>query len=293
MTYFGGRAVGRADLHKGSPAVPSAIEFTFDHPAWMEVSPSKLHGLGYRLFAALLEARSSGTLNGGPEEGSPPPGNRVDSAPSATTATAHEPGPGAGEPFSVWPLASGAHQTRSRVRLNWLPDDADLAPLRSAEVIFGSVRCHVVHAAVRTRTFAELLDAPAVDVLRFRFRSPATFARRGRTWPVPDPILVLGSLARRWNAHARVALPAVALSELLDRVEVDDLDTQLRSGWARGPGIVPGFVGHMDLRMAKAAGHGARSLLSTLGAAAEFLSMGKQTTYGYGAVTGEPMVARR
>jgi len=36
--------------------------------------------------------------------------------------------------------------------------------------------------------------------------SPMYFSRNGRDHPIPDPVLIVGSLARRWNSWAPAAL---------------------------------------------------------------------------------------
>ncbi len=69
------------------------------------------------------------------------------------------------------------------------------------------------------------------------FASPTAFKTQGQTQPLPLPGLVFGSLARRWNAFAPVALPEEGVQRYAEEmVVVSRFGLRSAPGWDRGHG---------------------------------------------------------
>lgn len=239
----------------GGSTVPTTVELELVHPQWMQVSPGKLHGLAYQVFAE----------------------------PACDIPTR-------AEPFTIWPPYAGPAAGRSGLRLTWLRDDGfDLsARIRQVPVRFGSITCTVVSTRDRRVPYTRLAGSAPTRRLLMEFHSPTLFSRNGKTWPVPDPTLVLRGLWQRWNEHATThALDEPALRELLTLIEVRDLNVRTVQVAAGRAGQSVGFVGVMTLALPRTSPPHTQLLLGVLGAAAEFLGVGKQTTYGFGVVTGQ------
>src|SRR5262249_3504366 len=115
------------------------------------------------------------------------------------------------KPFSVGPLIdAGAGWTRWRV--GWRAPTPP--PRRPPQGSFGPTPCALRPPPPLQASFAELLASPPRRHAELRFLSPTYFARNGRDFPLPDPVLVMRSLATRWDAHApaELALPAKEVS---------------------------------------------------------------------------------
>lgn len=185
--------------------------------------------------------------------------------------------------FSVGPLFAGG-MGRARWRLGWLAA-TEPRPI-PATVALGPARCEVQLARPASVTFAELLATPPVRQVELRFVSPTFFARKGRDLPLPDPVLVMRSLASRWDAHAplELALPADVLTGLLNSVHLNEMTGETRRAQVSGAMWQTGFVGVARLALTKAGDHVTAQVFTALARFAEFAGVGAQTTHGFGAV---------
>jgi CRISPR-associated endoribonuclease Cas6 len=229
-------------------AVPAVLDLELSVPAGTLVYPARLHGAA----CALLEG------------------------PAAAHTAQHK-------PFSVGPLIeTGAGVTRWRV--GWL---AAAGPPPTPKVVeFGPARCAVQPTQPQVVSFAELLAGPPVRRAELHFLSPTFFARKGRDLPLPDPVLIMRSLASRWDAHApgELALPTKELSALLDSVYLDEVTIESHRAQVSQTMWQPGFVGAARLALTKAGDDVTAQVFTALTRFAEFAGVGAQTTHGFGAV---------
>jgi CRISPR-associated endoribonuclease Cas6 len=205
---------------------------------------------------------------------------------------------GQNKPWTVWPLRAARPSTvhspvperKSLVlRMTWLPDNDLPAVARTLpdQVRLGSRFATVTGARTRQTTFDELADAAPARRAELTFHRPTYFSRSGRNLPLPDPVLVVASLTRRWNEFCPVALAvpeadaarlrrSVMLADVAGHTERVDRDpTVTRSG----------FVGEATLTLPRSCPDRVAQWLAALGTAAEHLGVGAGTTSGFGVVT--------
>lgn len=202
---------------------------------------------------------------------------------------------GQDKPWTVWPLRAagvgdkGTASVALLLRLTWLPDDDPplLAHPLPDRVRLGSRTAAVVDAHASRTTFSQLADVPPARRAELTFHRPTYFSRSGRNLPLPDPVLVVASLARRWNRHcpSGIAVPpddqaairrAVMLTDVAGHSERVDRDpTATRSG----------FVGEATLTLPRSSPDTAARWFAALCSAAETLGVGAGTTSGFGVVT--------
>lgn len=187
------------------------------------------------------------------------------------------------KPFSVGPLVE-ASPGQTVWRVGWLRS-AEPPPIPKT-VALGPARCPVRTTRPRRQSFAELLASRPLRHVELRFVSPTFFARKGRDLPLPDPVLILRSLATRWDAHAppELALPAEALTALLDTVYLADAAVDTRRAQVSRTMCQTGFVGAAQLALIKTADATTAQVFTALTRFAEFAGVGAQTTHGFGAV---------
>jgi CRISPR-associated endoribonuclease Cas6 len=135
-----------------------------------------------------------------------------------------------------------------------------------------------------------LLPSGAVPASRWTFvlASPTAFRSQGQTQPLPLPGLLFGSLVKRWNAFAPVALPEEGVKRYAEEmVVISRFSLRSAPGWDRGQderrGLRIGSIG----KIAYVALNRDRYWLSALGLLAEFAlyaGVGAQTTMGMGQV---------
>ncbi|MGH3801349.1 MAG: CRISPR system precrRNA processing endoribonuclease RAMP protein Cas6 [Pseudonocardiaceae bacterium] len=228
--------------------MPAVLELELSVPADTLVSPARLHGAA----CTMLEG------------------------PSVVHTAQHK-------PFSVGPLIE-ASPGRTRWRVGWL-GSAEPPPIPET-VALGLARCPVRTARPQRKSFAELLAGPPVRHVELRFVSPTFFARKGRDLPLPDPVLIMRSLATRWDAHAppELVLPAEVLTALLDSVYLADVAVETRRAQVSHAMWQTGFVGAARLALTKAGDAAATQVFTALTRFAEFAGVGAQTTHGFGAV---------
>lgn len=120
------------------------------------------------------------------------------------------------------------------------------------------------------------------------FASPTAFKAQGQTQPLPLPGLVFGSLVRRWNAFAPVALPEDGVQRYAEEmVVVSSFNLKSAPGWDRGRGeqrgLRIGCIGNVTYH-AQNRDRYWLSVLSLLADFALYAGVGAQTTMGMGQV---------
>lgn len=229
-------------------AVPAVLDLELSVSAGTHVYPARLHGAA----CAMLEGDS-------------------------VLHTAQH------KPFSVGPLV-GERVGRARWRLGWLA--AAEPPPVPRTVTLGPARCDVRATRPVPVTFAELLASPPQRRVELHFVSPTFFARHGRDLPLPDPVLIMRSLATRWDAHApsELTLPADVLSALLDSVYLEEMAGETQRAQVSRTMWQTGFVGAVRLALTKTGGEVVAQAFTALTRFAECAGVGAQTTHGFGAV---------
>lgn len=196
------------------------------------------------------------------------------------------------KPWTAWPVQSRS-DNHLTLRFTWLADDV---PLPAAVTAAGasSLRFHrqdvpVQNLSIKYISYAQVAAKPASAAhWKIQFHSPTHFSRDGHVNCLADPFLVLSSLSQRWNSFAGTELAIDSSPAALSRmIEIKGFD--LRSEEWPGPKGQErrGTVGGMLWRIAQG-DQTLRRHLATLLAAAEFLGVGKETTYGFGVVTAQP-----
>jgi CRISPR-associated endoribonuclease Cas6 len=228
--------------------VPAVLDLELAVPLGTQVYPARLHGAACTL---------------------------LEDADAAHTAQ-HK-------PFSVGPLIE-ASTGQTVWRVGWL-GSAEPPPIPET-VALGPARCPVRPAPPQRRSFAQLLAGTPVRHAELHFISPTFFARKGRDLPLPDPVLVIRSLATRWDVHAppELALPAEVLTALLDSVYLADASIETRRAQVSHTMWQTGFVGAAQLALTKVADAATIQVFTALTRFAEFAGVGAQTTHGFGAV---------
>ncbi|MGC9396887.1 MAG: CRISPR system precrRNA processing endoribonuclease RAMP protein Cas6 [Anaerolineae bacterium] len=122
----------------------------------------------------------------------------------------------------------------------------------------------------------------------FVLGSPTAFRSQGKTQPLPLPGLFFGSLVKRWNGFAPVALPEEGVKRYAEEmVVISRFSLRSAPGWERGRGKRRGLrIGSIG-KIAYAARNRDRYWLSVLGLLAAFAvysGVGAQTTMGMGQV---------
>lgn len=135
-----------------------------------------------------------------------------------------------------------------------------------------------------------LLPSGPAPAARWTFvlASPTAFRSQGQTQPLPLPGLFFGSLVKRWNAFAPVALPEERVKRYAEEmVVISRFSLRSAPGWERGRGDQHGLrIGSIG-KIAYSAPNRDRYWLSALGLLAAFAlysGVGAQTTMGMGQV---------
>ncbi len=137
------------------------------------------------------------------------------------------------------------------------------------------------HPLAGENSWSELLSTtPAAD-LPLEFLRPTFFRRRGFNYPLPEPGLVLSSLAQKWSAYAPEPIGQADLTELINKTTVRFMNGQTVS--ARAHERTVGFVGRVTYHIPRASTKEAL-WLARLGKLAFFSGVGAKTTLGFGLV---------
>lgn len=193
------------------------------------------------------------------------------------------------KPFTVGaPVAEDGTVTW---RLGWLPDLELPAAWPPEELRLGGSSCRVIDARTRHQPFAALAASRPVTRGLVRFLTPTYFSRNGRDVPLPDPVLVMRSLAQRWNVFAPTGLDlddtqckALLSAVLLTNTDVHTVRVQVgRDSWQTG------FIGDAELALTHTATPHVGAVFAALLRFATIAGIGAQTTYGFGEVHPEPL----
>lgn len=190
------------------------------------------------------------------------------------------------KPFAAWPLLEDAEGFV--LRINSLDDSHPLAS-RVAERLLGTPHLGADLPLVAPRMssltcpYAELVASGRAKKSTVEFISPATFSRNGRSYGLPDPVLVHQGLARRWNAlaPANLALHDDEVNDLCARVRTTSADIEVRE-LHEYPGRI-GFTGRVTFSIGGGSPH-LRTPFRVLWAFAEYAGVGAMTVHGLGAV---------
>lgn len=215
---------------------------------------------------------------------------------------------GQDKPWTVWPLrvatpATVPDQGRSTtgkrnhgsasvelvLRLTWLTDGTP--PLLDRplpdRLRLGSRFATAVAARTHQTSYALLADVPPARRAELTFHRPTYFSRSGRNLPLPDPLLVVRSLARRWSQFCPddLVVPDADAAELRRSVMLTDASVHTERV-DRGPtGTRSGFVGQATLTLPRSCPDRTARWFGALCAAAEYLGVGADTPSGFGVVT--------
>lgn len=114
-----------------------------------------------------------------------------------------------------------------------------------------------------------------------RFLSPTTFRRDGQAYPLPDPVLVYGSLWRKWQAFSDLPAPPALFDELLAALALSRAAVHTR-GWQFSRYLLTGFTGVAEFVLTQPVSLDAALLFGALSRFARYASVGLRTTMGLG-----------
>jgi CRISPR-associated endoribonuclease Cas6 len=209
---------------------------------------------------------------------------------------------GQDKPWTVWPLRAAGPTTSDPaapllsapsvplvLRLTWLPDDQPppVSGLLPDQVRLGSRFATVASSNTIQTTFGQLADVPPARRAEMVFHRPTYFSRSGRNLPLPDPVLVVASLARRWNRFCpqELAIPDADVGVLRRTVMLADVAGHSERVDRDPTAIRSGFVGEATLTLPRSCPTSAARWFAALCSAAEFCGVGAGTTSGFGVVT--------
>ncbi|MDT0616210.1 CRISPR system precrRNA processing endoribonuclease RAMP protein Cas6 [Streptomyces lancefieldiae] len=221
------------------------------HPARREVTPAQLHGLACTL---LEEPRHD-----------------------------HH---AANKPWSVSPLFAAPEPQTAVLRIGWLDDTRHLGDVfkEGRELPLGSQRFTLTEAAAEHAPYEALLAAGPATHAEFQAVTPTYFSRNGTQYPLPDPQLLYGSLARRWNTHAPLDLniPDTALRELRAHLALSAHDIATRPVHLTATAPRTGYTGHCTFTLTGTPPSAVTATFTALSLYAHTAGIGAQTTHGCG-----------
>lgn len=138
-------------------------------------------------------------------------------------------------------------------------------------------------------SYADLLAAPHLADAPLEFASPTFFRRQGSNYPLPEPKLVFGSLAERWNAFSPIPLPDDTFLSLTERLTLRHYRLQSRSAAAISRTV--GCLGRATYHLPRATPEEAR-WLTALAHSAFYAGVGAKTTLGFGRTTPYDLTAK-
>lgn len=199
------------------------------------------------------------------------------------------------KPWTVWPFREVETQqvpsgsVSLRLRINWLTDDAPPAALAYAmpdRLQIGKYECQIVGRNYGIAPYPRLATGPGSRRALLDFLRPCVFSRRGRGYPFPDPLLVIGSLARRWNmfSPAELSIPEPLVHALAGALTVEGFDGHTEPVGQAGDSRRVGFVGQVALGLGGPQAAVLEAPFATLLRASPFLGVGSGTTRGLGAL---------
>jgi len=177
---------------------------------------------------------------------------------------------------------------RARWRLGWLA--AQPPTLAPGHVTFGDTEHAVLDRRVVPISHLELSNTPPRRHAAVQVISPMYFSRNGRDHPLPDPVLAMQSLIRRWDGTAPrgLSVPADAARSLIDVVWLAGMDGRTVAGQVGARTFQIGFVGDVEFALTRRATNADATLFAALLAFAELAGLGAQTGHGFGSVALRP-----
>lgn len=187
------------------------------------------------------------------------------------------------KPFTA---AVGRAPHATMLRLTWLSDVSPPALTCVPTVRLGGATARVADLHVTTVTYEALHATSPGRTASLSFRSPLMFRRDGRVVPLPDPVLILQSLGRRWNqfAPAELAVTPDVLADLRRQVHLRSFEGRTETALHVHGTATTGFVGDATLGLPATVAQSSAHALAVLCAAAPFLGCGASTTRGFGLV---------
>ncbi|SEG48811.1 CRISPR-associated protein, Cas6 family [Thermomonospora echinospora] len=170
-----------------------------------------------------------------------------------------------------------------RVVLTWLDDRAVPQVVIPGRLQVGSDEEIAVAAAERTAVgFEDIETGPVRTRWRLMVQTPALFRHHGLNYPLPDPQVMFAGLARRYRALRPDAAPDEEVVRQMGR-RVATLRYRLRTERFSWHGRTDaGFVGQVELGLARSATTEAARAFTTLGIFAGLAGLGRGTTHGLG-----------
>lgn len=117
--------------------------------------------------------------------------------------------------------------------------------------------------------------------MTLRLLSPTTFRREGKSYPLPDPALVYGSLWRKWRAFSDTPVAEAVWQELLAALALSRAATRTRA-WKFSRYLLTGFTGLAEFSLVRPVSADTRALFGALSALAFFTGIGLRVTMGMG-----------
>ncbi|MFF4020648.1 CRISPR system precrRNA processing endoribonuclease RAMP protein Cas6 [Streptomyces sp. NPDC001843] len=220
-------------------------------PARREVTPAQLHGLACTLLEEPRHDHSA-----------------------------------ANKPWSVSPLFAAPEPQTAVLRIGWLDDTRHLGETltEGRELRLGSQHFTIAEAAAEHAPYEALLATGPATHAELHAVTPTYFSRNGTQYPLPDPHLIYGSLARRWNAYAppHLNIPDTALREMRNHLALSahDIATQPVQLTTIAPRI--GYTGHSTFTLTGTPPPATTATFTALSLYAHTAGIGAQTTHGCG-----------
>lgn len=197
--------------------------------------------------------------------------------------------------FAVWPLRADPHggEHAYRLRAAWLPPGPPPESAVTAEKLrIGAVPCRVTGTEQRSVTHAALSAQPPPEAVRLTLRSPTYFSHNGMYLIDPDPVLIVGSHRRRWDASLPADHPlriddgqwreaVAAIRRHAVPITGIDVRTARRDNGHDRRRL--GLLGSITLNLGRDLPPPVRAVLATLLRFAAYSGTGAQTTHGFGA----------
>ncbi|MFD5574684.1 CRISPR system precrRNA processing endoribonuclease RAMP protein Cas6 [Streptomyces cadmiisoli] len=221
------------------------------HPTRREITPAQLHGLACTL---LEEPRH----------------------------THHA----ANKPWSVSPLFAAPEPHTAVLRIGWLDDTRHPGETltEGRELRLGNQHFTLSEAAAEHAPYDALLAAGPATHAELHAVTPTYFSRNGTQYPLPDPHLIYGSLARRWNTHAppNLNIPDTALREMHKHLAVSAHNIATQPVNLTTTATRTGYTGHCTLTLTGTPPPAATTTFTALSLYAHTAGIGAQTTHGCG-----------
>jgi CRISPR-associated endoribonuclease Cas6 len=119
------------------------------------------------------------------------------------------------------------------------------------------------------------------DRALLRFRSPTTFHRQEKAYPLPDPDLVYGSLWRKWRAFSDLPVAEEIYQEMQAALALSRAAVRTRA-WKFPRYLLTGFTGLAEFTLVRPVSPDARALFGALSTLAFYSGVGLRATMGLG-----------